>query len=153
MTPIHSATRTFGLLALVEAILFWIAEPLPHLLLAAGTAFIVGGLVGRVMWKVIVDSSDRWTLPIRGALAGGLTGWISISPIAMVLFTVGQYSSITGLINSLASPTAFAEFAFGFVLLGVIGTFVVGWITVPTAAITGYVLGREVANKGAPTEK
>ena len=71
----------------------------------------------------------------------------------MVLFTVGQYSSITGLINSLTSPTAIAEFAFGFVLLSVIGTFIVGWITVPTAAITGYVLGRAVANKGAPTEK
>lgn len=143
MSREHGATETFALLALIEAIVFWINEPVADLLLAAGTALIVGGLVGRAMWWLIVDSSNRWTTPIRGAIAGGLTGWISISPMAMVLFTFGRYSSITGFINALASPTAFLEFAFGFILLGILGTFGIGWITIPTAAVVGYILGRE----------
>ena len=32
----------------------------------------------------------------------------------------------------------------GFVLFGILGTVGIGWLTIPTAAITGYLLGREI---------
>ena len=149
----HGATETFALLSLIEAMGFWILEPGTSLLLAAGGAFIVGGLVGRAMWRLIVESTDRWTLSIRGALAGGLTGWISISPTAMVLFTVDQYSSVSGFVASVASPVALAEFGMGFVLFGILGTIGVGWLTIPTEAIAGYLLSREFDSEGASSEK
>lgn len=149
MSRKHGATETFALLGLVGVIPFWANEPVADLLLAAGTTSIVGGLVGRTMWWLIVDSSDRWTTPTRGAIAGGLTGWISISPIAMVLFTLGEYSSITVFVNDLDSLNAILEFASGFVILGIVGTVGVGWITVPTAAVVGYILGRDTDAKDA----
>ena len=168
----YGATEIFGLVAVVEAALFHIiggytsdTETLyngfsgadvaaalgsvSELFAFAVTAGIVSALIGRAMWRLIVESTDRWTPPIRGAFAGGLTGWLSISPIAMVLFTVEQYSSVSGFVESVASPVALAEFGMGFVLLGILGTVGVGWLTIPTAAVTGYLLGREFNNDPA----
>ena len=169
MSRRYGATEMFGLLAVVEAALFHIiggytsnTETLyngfsgadvaaalgsvSELFAFAGTAGIISALVGRAMWRLIVESTDRWTLPIRGALAGGFTGWLSIFPIAMMLFTVDQYSSVPGFVESVASPVALAEFGMGFVLFGILGTIGAGWLTIPTAAIVGYFLGREFSN-------
>ena len=176
MNKEYGATETFGLLAAVEMALVQIiggytsnTETLYNgfsgadiaaalgsvtdLVAVVGTAGIVSALVGRAMWRLIVESTDRWTLPLRGALAGGLTGWISISPIAMILFTVEQYSSVSGFIASVASPVALAEFRMGFVLFGILGTVGIRWLTIPTAAIAGYLLSREFDSEGAPAEK
>lgn len=65
----------------------------------------------------------------------------------MILINFSQYPSIIDFIESLASPVAFLEFAFGFVIFGILGTVAVGWITIPIAAITGYALGREYENR------
>ena len=176
MNKEYGATETFGLLAVVEMALVQIiggytssTETLYNgfsgadiaaalgsvtdLVAVVGTAGIVSAVIGRVMWRLVVESTDRWTLPIRGALAGGLTGWISISPIAVILLAVDQYSSVSGFVESIASPVALAEFGMGFVLFGILGTIGIGWLTIPTAAITGYLLGREIDSKGASTEK
>ena len=144
----HGATETFALLSLIEAMGFWILEPGTSLLLAAGGAFIVGGLVGRAMWWLIVDSSNRWTTPIRGAIAGGLTGWIPIFPAAAVSVYSGQLSSLSEFVALFSSLNALLEFALGTVVFGLFGTIFVGWITIPTAAVVGYVLGRENDTEG-----
>ncbi len=174
MNKEYGATETFGLLAAVEMALVQIiggytsnTETLYNgfsgadiaaalgsvtdLVAVVGTAGIVSALVGRAMWRLIVESTDRWTLPLRGALAGGLTGWISIPPIAMALVTVDQYSSVSGFVASVASPVALAEFGMGFVLFGILGTIGIGWLTIPTAAIAGYFLSREIDSEGAST--
>lgn len=176
MNQKYGATEIFGFLAVVEMTLIHIIGgytsdtetlyngfsgadiaaalgSITDLVAVVGTAGIVSAFVGRAMWRLIAESSDRWTLPIRGALAGGFTGWLSISPIAMILFTVDQYSSVSGFVESVASPVALAEFGMGFVLFGILGTVGIGWLTIPTAVITGYLLGREIASKRAPTKK
>lgn len=147
MSQEHGATETFALLSAIVAGLFWINEPLPNLLFFIISTGIIGGFIGRAMWRLVVDSSERWSVPVRGAIAGGLTGWLSISPVAMILINFSQYPSIIDFIESLASPVAFLEFAFGFVIFGILGTVAVGWITIPIAAITGYALGREYENR------
>ena len=168
----NRATKTFGLLAVIEAALYQIiggytsdTETLyngfsgadvtaalgsvSELLALAGTAGIISALVGRAMWRLIVESTDRWTLPTRGALAGALTGWLPIFPTVMIIFAVDQYSSVSGFVESIASPVALAEFGVGFVLFGILGTIGVGWFTIPTAAVTGYLLGRETNSDSA----
>ena len=172
MCQSYRATKTFGFLAVIEAILYQIiggytsnTETLyngfsgadvtaalgsvSELLALAGTVGIISALVGWALWRLIVESIDRWTIPTRGALAGALTGWLSIFPTVMIIFAVDQYSSVSGFVESIASPVALAEFGVGVVLFGILGTIGVGWFTIPTAAVTGYLLGREIDSDSA----
>jgi hypothetical protein len=145
MTRNPGATGTFALLGVVDVLLFSLAGNggTGSIVFFAGTAGVVGGLVGRAMWRLIVESSDRWTLPIRGALAGGFTGWLSIPPTAMVWVATEQFSSVNDVFELFTSLNAVLEFGMGFVLFGIVGTIFVGWATIPTGALTGYVMGRE----------
>jgi hypothetical protein len=147
MSREHGATETFALLSAIVAGLLYINEPLPNLLFSIITTSIIGGLIGRAMWWLVVDSSERWSVSIRGAIAGGLTGWLSISPVAMVGFSAQRFSTVSDVAGVFSSLNAVLEFSMGFVLFLVVGTFFAGWITIPIAAITGYVLGREYDNE------
>jgi hypothetical protein len=149
MSPEHGATETFALLSAIVAGLFYLNEPLPNLLFFIITTSIIGGLIGRAMWWLVVDSSERWSISVRGAIAGGLTGWLSISPVAMVGFSMEQFSTVSDVAGVFSSLNAVLEFSMGFVLLLVVGTVFVGWITIPVAAITGYALGRDYDREDA----
>lgn len=139
----NSATASFSLLAGIEAFVFSGGLSLLKSLLFAIIAGVAGGLIGRVMWLMVVNSSTRWSVPTRGALAGAFTGWLSIFPAATALFNLGRYSSLSGFAESLAPFNALLEFTVGIVAFGLLGTVGAGWITIPTAAFLGYVVGRE----------
>jgi hypothetical protein len=149
MSPEHGATETFALLSAIVAGLFYINEPLPSLLFFVATTSIIGGLIGRAMWWLVVDSSERWSISVRGAIAGGLTGWLSISPVAMVSFSMIRFSTVSDVAGVFSSLNAVLEFSMGFVLFLVVGTFFAGWITIPVAAITGYALSRDYDREDA----
>lgn len=145
----HQATKAFALLGVAEAIVFSsfgngysISD-----LVFIGAAGIIGGLIGRAMWQLFAMSHDRWTLPIRGALAGGFMGWVSLFPAVLVYITlnnyIGQYSTVAGFVRSLVSPNTLLELGGSFVVFGILATVAIGWLTIPIGAFVGYVVGRK----------
>lgn len=145
----HQATKAFALLGVVEAIVFSISgnSYTASDLVFIGAAGIIGGLVGRAMWRLLVVSHDRWTLPIRGALAGGFTGWVSLFPATIIYITlnhyIDQYPTVASFIGSLASHNVLLELGGSFVVFGILATVGIGWITIPIGAFVGYIVGRK----------
>lgn len=103
--------------------------------LAMGACAIAGALVGAAAWYLVVERVDRWSTRRRGAVAGGLTGWLAL-PVAMVpLFAA---SSDLGMAAVVAVAALWGLIvAAGFV----------GWATVPVCALVGYALGRRRAGE------
>lgn len=95
------------------------------LLLGLGTATAVA--VGSLLWWVIVEQWDRSSITRRGSLAGGLTGALVPYLVTAMLVT---YS---GLGSGLEPRDAII-----ILLVGLIGLFVVGWISVPAGTMLGY---------------
>jgi|AntDeeMetageno50_2_1112565.scaffolds.fasta_scaffold14306_1 hypothetical protein len=146
------ATAAFSLLAGTGALLFSTDMSLLASLFSVITVSVAGGLIGRAMWWVFVDSLDKWSIPVRGVVAGAFTGWLSIFPAATILINLSQYSSLSEFVGSFSSLNALLEFAFGIVVFGLLGTVFVGWITIPIAAIVGYVVGRNQQGGGDSEE-
>lgn len=98
--------------------------------LYVGSATLATALVGAALWYLLGERVERWTLRRRGALAGALTGLISIPATLAPAF-----ASTTDL--GPASALAVA------VLLGLTaGLLFAGWLTVPAGALVGYALAR-----------
>lgn len=103
---------------LVEALLF-----------LAGTA-VSGGLIGGLVWFIIVEQMGRFSVRIRGAVSGVVTAALSSVPILFwgFLLTYGSRSSVSEMVIA----------SFAFALLGLV---YIGWLTLPIGAVTGYILG------------
>ncbi|UPW00789.1 hypothetical protein M0R88_01480 [Halorussus gelatinilyticus] len=99
-------------------------------------SLVISGPVGGGVWKLVVERSDRWSLPHRGAVAGGLTMWLTV---AVVVPLVVISNNLQG-----AFTTGSAAFEAGalFVVGAILGAGLVGVFTIPVGVVVGYLLGR-----------
>ncbi|RJT01403.1 hypothetical protein D3261_14320 [Halococcus sp. IIIV-5B] len=146
----NPVTTVFGFLGTLAGLAFAIDT---GLFTFGGVTTIVvggvsGGLLGRGCWRVLVESHGYGSLPARGALAGGVTGFVWLSPFLTMAFTLGRSASVTAFFAEFTSVNAVLEFGAGFVIFAVYGLFVIGWATIPVGIITGYFLGREYVAHG-----
>ena len=147
MTVMHRnpVTTVFGFLGTLAGLAFAIDT---GLFTFGGVTTIVvggvsGGLLGRGCWRVLVESHGYGSLPARGALAGGVTGFVWLSPFMETAIVVTQYSSATAFLAIFTSTNAVLEFVAGLVFFPLFGLFLIGWATIPVGMFTGYFLGRE----------
>lgn len=96
---------------------------------------VIATLMGGLSWQQIVVRSDRWSVPTRGAIAGGVTIWESFLLLVPIVTLIDQFESIT-------SPSVLIE-AIGLMLLaGTVGMVFIGIFLVPFGIVIGYLLGR-----------
>lgn len=89
-------------------------------------ATVAGGVVGYPAWLLVVERRVGWSVTRRGAFAGGLAGVLAV-PVG------GGFLGALGL--GPHPGTVLAGLWFGF-----LGLIFVGWITVPTGIVAGYLL-------------
>lgn len=120
---------------------------LPIYSLVVITSVVVTALVGRAVWRLIVMKFDRWSVSLRGAIAGALTMWLSITitiPAVVILSqtpTIIRELSAARVIQGL-SLEIFLETGLLFALAATTGGVLVGGFAIPIGGLVGYFLGR-----------
>jgi hypothetical protein len=112
--------------------------------LVVGSATVVAAAVGAVAWAVFVERSDRWSVPVRGAVAGGATVWGSITLVVPVVVVVDQLGEMS------VSTTAALEVLVLAGLAGTLGMVAVGVFFLPVGLLAGYLLGRRRSPNPGP---
>lgn len=95
-----------------------------------GVASVSAGVIGGIVWHLLVERFGQRLLRTRGALVGGVTSIFAMPPVLFVdflFFSTENYDIMSALI-----------IAVGF---SVFGIFLVGWLTIPLGIVAGYSLG------------
>lgn len=152
LTTRNSATAglLFGGLGSLTSLLFVASGVSPGsggvelLGLVVGSATVVAAAVGTVAWTVFVERSDRWSVPVRGAVAGGATVWGSITLVVPVVVVVDR-------LGEMWAPTTTAlEVLVLAGLAGTLGMVSVGAFFLPVGVLAGYLLGRRRSPNPGP---
>lgn len=104
--------------------------------LVVGAATVVATAVGTVAWAVFVERPNRWSVPVRGAVAGGVTVWASITLVVPLVVIIDQFDEM-----SVSTATALEVLVLAG-LAGTVGTVAVGAFFLPIGLLAGYLLGR-----------
>lgn len=104
---------------------------------------VIATLVGGLSWQQIVARFDRWSVPTRGAIAGGVTIWGSFALLVPIVTLIDQFESVT-------SPSAIVETIGLMLFVGTGGMVFIGIFLVPFGIVIGYLLGRTQTAEPGP---
>lgn len=116
----------------------------PPLALVVVVSTVTAGVAGAIVWTRLVDRFDRWSIPVRGAVAGAATVWAAFALTVPVVVLVDRSAALS------LSPTALLEALGLAVLVGTVGMVFVGVFLLPVGVLAGYFLGRRQAADPGP---
>ena len=95
-----------------------------------GVTSVSAGVIGGLVWHLLIESFGRRLIRTRGAVVGGVTSVFAMPPVFFVgtLFFWGEN---LGPVSALARA----------VVISVLGIFFAGWLTIPLGIVAGYSLG------------
>jgi|AntDeeMetagen134_2_1112570.scaffolds.fasta_scaffold00926_9 hypothetical protein len=95
-----------------------------------GAAAVFAGVVGGIVWHLLVERLGRRFVRVKGAVVGFVTSVLAMPPFLFVEFLVLSPKD-----HTIASALITA------VYFGALSVFIVGWLTIPLGVIAGYSLG------------
>lgn len=102
-------------------------------------ATVLTALVGVLAWSQVVARFDRWSIPVRGAIAGALTIWGALTLLVPVAALVHP-----------EVPTDPLEAVGLGVFMATVGAVFVSAFFMPFGILTGYFLGRRQTDDPGP---